>query len=171
VDLNLYSRSARRSLTAWDAVVPEVPQPPDIRDPLAYRRPDSSCATVDVIIPVYGSRALALRAIDSVLGATTREGFELVVVDDASPDLLLRAELQALAEAGLITLVENERNVGFVRAANRGFMLHPHRDVFLLNSDTRVFGDWLDRRLRLAWRRHLVRRREGDARGGSAGDP
>lgn len=201
VDLDLYSRSAGRSFSAWDAaafhyltvgsgrdlspragfspadyrrrnpdvavagyepfahwlrfgrregrdaVAPEVPQPPDIRDLLAHRRPDSSRATVDVIIPVYGSRALALRAIDSVLGATTRERFELVVVDDASPDPLLRGELQALAEAGLITLVENERNVGFVRAVNRGFALHPHRDVVLLNSDARVFGGWLDRLL------------------------
>jgi len=100
-----------------------------------------------VVIPVYGSRALALQAIDSVLGAPTRERFELVVVDDASPDPLLRGELQALAEAGLITLVENECNVGFVAAANRGIALHPHRDVVLLNSDARVFGDWLDRLL------------------------
>lgn len=129
------------------AVVAEIPPPPDIRDLLAHRRPDFTQGTVDVVVPVYGSRALALQAIDSVLGAATRERFELVVVDDASPDPLLRAELQALAEAGLITLIENERNVGFVGAANRGFALHPHRDVVLLNSDARVFGDWLDRLL------------------------
>lgn len=129
------------------AVAAAVPRPPDIRELLAHRRPDPSQATVDVVVPVYGSRALALQAIDSVLGAATRERFELVVVDDASPDPLLRGELQALAEAGLITLIENERNVGFVGAANRGLALHPHRDVVLLNSDARVFGDWLDRLL------------------------
>jgi len=128
-----------------DAAAPAYPRPPDIRHLLAHRRPDSSHATVDVVMPVYGSRALALQAIDSVLGAVTRESFELVVVDDASPDPLLRGELQALAEAGLITLLENERNVGFVGSVNRGFALHPRRDVVLLNSDTRVFGDWLDR--------------------------
>lgn len=130
-----------------DAAAPAAPPPPDIRHLLAHRRPNSSHATVDVVVPVYGSRALALQAIDSVLAAATRENFELVVVDDASPDPLLRGELQALAEAGLITLMENERNVGFVGAVNRGFALHPSRDVVLLNSDARVFGDWLDRLL------------------------
>ena len=130
-----------------DAAAQADPPPPDIRHLLAHRRPDTSHATVDVVVPVYGSRALALRAIDSVLAAATRESFELVVVDDASPDPLLRSELGALAEAGLITLIENERNVGFVGAVNRGLALHPRRDIVLLNSDTRVFGDWLDRLL------------------------
>lgn len=130
-----------------DGAAPADPPPPDIRRLLDHRRRDAAHATVDVVVPVYGGRALALQAIDSVLGAATRESFELVVVDDASPDPLLRSELQALAEAGLITLMENERNVGFVGAVNRGFALHPSRDVVLLNSDARVFGDWLDRLL------------------------
>jgi GT2 family glycosyltransferase len=130
-----------------DTAAPADPPPPEIRHLLAHRRPDTLHATVDVVVPVYGSRALALQAIDSVLGAVTRESFELVVVDDASPDPLLRSELRALADAGLITLMENERNVGFVGAVNRGVALHPRRDVVLLNSDARVFGDWLDRLL------------------------
>lgn len=130
-----------------DAMAPADPPIPDIRHLLGHRRPDAAQATVDVVMPVYGGRALALQAIDSVLGAATTEAFELVVVDDASPDPLLRSELQALAEAGLITLMENERNVGFVGSVNRGIALHPGRDVVLLNSDVRVFGDWLDRLL------------------------
>lgn len=129
------------------AAAPADPPMPDIRRLLGHRRPDTARATVDVVVPVYGGRALALQAIDSVLGAVTREAFELVVVDDASRDPLLRSELQALAEGGLITLMENERNIGFVGAVNRGIALHPGRDVVLLNSDTRVFGDWLDRLL------------------------
>lgn len=130
-----------------DSAAPADPPIPDIRHLLAHQRPDTAHATADVVVPVYGGRAVALQAIDSVLGATTREAFELVVVDDASPDPLLRSELQALAEAGLITLLENERNVGFVGTVNRGIALHPGRDVVLLNSDTRVFGNWLDRLL------------------------
>lgn len=126
---------------------PADPPPLDIRSLLGHRRRGVAHATVDVVMPVYGGRAMSLQAIDSVLGAATREAFELVVVDDASPDPLLRGELQALAEAGLITLMENERNVGFVGAVNRGVALHPGRDVVLLNSDVRVFGDWLYRLL------------------------
>lgn len=128
-----------------DAEIPEDPAPLDLARLLAYRRPDRSVAKVDVVMPVYGSRALVLQAIDSVLGAETREAYELVIVDDASPDPGLRRELEVLAAAGLITLLVNERNLGFVQSVNRGFAAHADRDVVLLNSDTKVFGDWLDR--------------------------
>lgn len=127
------------------AAVPADPAPVDIRHLLTHRSPETSRATVDIVMPVHNSRALTLQAIDSVLGAGTKEAYELVVVDDASPDPLLRGELDALSEAGLITLRSNERNLGFVKSVNRGFTLHPERDVVLLNSDARVFGDWLDR--------------------------
>jgi GT2 family glycosyltransferase len=91
---------------------------------------------------------LTLRSIHSVLAASVATPFQFVVVDDASPDPVLRRDLQFLAERGLFRLVTNERNVGFVRSVNRAFQLDARRDVVLLNSDTRVFGNWLDRLLR-----------------------
>jgi GT2 family glycosyltransferase len=100
---------------------------------------------IDVVVPVYGNRSLTLAAIGSALAAPNRTAHEVVVVDDASPDRLLSDDLQQLADAGLVTLLRNERNAGFVTSVNRGMALHPDRDVVLLNSDTRVFGDWLDR--------------------------
>ena len=66
-------------------------------------------------------------------------------MDDASPDPLLAAELRQLAEHGLVSLLVNGTNFGFVLIANRGLLLHENRDVVLLNSDTNVFGDWLDK--------------------------
>jgi GT2 family glycosyltransferase len=105
----------------------------------------ASAASVDVVVPVYGGRQLALQTIDSVLAAEGRTSYELIVVDDASPDPMLRSELRQLAEKGFLTLLTNERNIGFVGTANRGFALHADRDVVLLNSDTRVFDGWLDR--------------------------
>lgn len=129
------------------AMVPADPPTPDMRGLLERSPRDGAGARVDVIVPVHGGRALTLQAIASVLEATTREAFELVVVDDASPDSRLRGELQALAAAGLVTLLVNERNIGFVGSVNRGIGLHPDRDVVLLNSDARVFGNWLDRLL------------------------
>jgi len=129
------------------AVAPADPLVPDIRALLDRGQPGGARATVDVVVPVHGGRALTLQAIASVLEATTREACELVVVDDASPDPLLRGELQALAAAGQVTLLVNERNIGFVGSVNRGIGLHPGRDVVLLNSDARVFGNWLDRLL------------------------
>ncbi|HZB90955.1 MAG TPA: glycosyltransferase, partial [Stellaceae bacterium] len=99
---------------------------------------------IDVIVPVYGGGAETLACLDAVI-ATTAGKAQLVVVDDASPEPELADALQRLAAAGSITLLRNERNCGFPASANRGLALNPDRDAVLLNSDTVVFGDWLDR--------------------------
>lgn len=114
-------------------------------------RPDA--AEVDVVVPVYKGRVETLRCLRSVLAASGETPFELVVIDDASPDAELVGELRRLAEQGLFTLHANPRNRGYVHTVNRGMALHAGRDVVLLNSDTEVYDGWLDR-LRRAARRH-----------------
>ncbi len=42
-------------------------------------------------------------------------------------------------------MLENEHNLGFVATVNRGMALSDAHDVLLLNSDTEVANDWLDR--------------------------
>ena len=100
---------------------------------------------IDVIIPIYKGLAQTRRCIDSVLGSAQAAAFEIVAVDDASPDPDIVRYLDELAGRGRITLLRNESNLGFVRSVNRGMALHADRDVVLLNSDTEVANDWLDR--------------------------
>jgi GT2 family glycosyltransferase len=100
--------------------------------------------TTDIIIPVYGNREEALACIESVL-ATIDDTARVVVVDDASDDNTLTSALDRLEADGRIHLLRNEQNQGFVNSANRGMRLHPTNDAVLLNSDTRVFDDWLQR--------------------------
>ncbi|WP_198036715.1 glycosyltransferase [Halomonas sp. GT] len=100
---------------------------------------------IDIIIPVYKDKDLTLRCIASVLMAEYTTPIELVVINDKSPDPELTAELQKLAERGLISLYENAENLGFVGTVNKGMSLHGDRDVLLLNSDTEVYNHWLDR--------------------------
>lgn len=100
---------------------------------------------LDVIIPVYRGYDDTLACIHSVLTSENDTPYELVVIDDASPEPELSAALDKLAQMGLISLLRNEKNLGFVGTVNRGMALHPDRDVLLLNSDTLVFNDWVDR--------------------------
>ena len=100
---------------------------------------------IDVIIPVYKGLQQTRRCIDGVLKSRQATPFEIVAVDDASPDPDITRYLDELAAQGRITLVRNESNLGFVQSVNRGMALHPDRDVVLLNSDTEVANDWLDR--------------------------
>ena len=106
---------------------------------------------IDVIIPVYKGLAQTRRCIDSVLRSVQVTPFEIVAVDDASPDADITRYLDELASRRRITLVRNDSNLGFVQSVNRGMARHADRDVVLLNSDTEVANDWLDRLLRDAY--------------------
>jgi GT2 family glycosyltransferase/glycosyltransferase involved in cell wall biosynthesis len=123
---------------------------PLLDDVLAHAPRSQATAVVDVVVPVYAGLRDTLRCILSLLESRPQAPFEIVVVNDASPDLLLSSCLRLIAERGLITLLRNDTNQGFVRTANRGIARSPGRDVVLLNSDTEVYGDWLDRLRRAA---------------------
>ena len=115
----------------------------------ARRRPAGvTRQMVDVVVPVYGGGEATLACLDAVLAGGGE--FELVVIDDASPEPELSAMLRARAGGGEFTLLEHSTNLGFVASANRGLALHPDRDVVLLNSDTLVPPGWLDRLRRAA---------------------
>lgn len=105
---------------------------------------------VDVIVPVYRGLAETRACLESVLAAPVSTAFELIVVDDCSPEPEVGALVDDLAASGRIRLLRNERNLGFVASVNRAMALHPERDVVLLNSDTEVANDWLDRLRRAA---------------------
>lgn len=111
------------------------------------RRPwaDGARVSLDVIMPVYAGLIQTLGAIHAVLASRNKTAFELIVIDDASPDQDLVEHLRQIAGLGLITLIRNTQNLGFAATVNRGFARNPSRDVLLLNSDTVVHGNWLDR--------------------------
>jgi GT2 family glycosyltransferase len=100
---------------------------------------------IDVIVPAYRGFEQTRRCVESVLASVQRAPFALVVVDDASPEPAISRYLDSLAGEGRIELLRNESNQGFVRSVNRAMELHRDRDVVLLNSDTEVANDWLDR--------------------------
>ncbi|MCK5356080.1 MAG: glycosyltransferase, partial [Methyloprofundus sp.] len=104
-------------------------------------------AIVDVIIPVYQGYEETVQCIESVLTAKVTVAFQLIVLNDYSPDGRLKYKLQAMAQAQGFSLVENSENLGFVGTVNKGMRVHPDRDVVLLNSDTVVADGWLDRLL------------------------
>ena len=99
--------------------------------------PSQARRPVDIIIPVYRGAAETLACVASVLACKPR-GSRVLVVDDASPDARLVAELAKLAARQRITLLRQADNRGFPAAANAGMAAAQDRDVLLLNSDTLV---------------------------------
>lgn len=102
---------------------------------------------VDILIPVYTGRDATLECVHSVISSLShnRTAYNLIVLNDASPDQELAAALEKLGRQGKLRYLRNPANLGFIRNMNRGMALHPERDVIWLNADTRVHGDWIDR--------------------------
>ncbi|MEO0426577.1 MAG: glycosyltransferase [Pseudomonadota bacterium] len=108
-------------------------------DAQTFRQP------ADVIVCVHNSPEYVGPCLDSVL-ETLGLSDRLIIVDDGSA-----AETQEICEAARekaaerVVLLRREQGSGFCKAANAGMRLATAETLVLLNSDTLVLGDWLDR--------------------------
>lgn len=100
---------------------------------------------VDVVIPVYRGREETLACIESVINGRGSIPYRIVAIFDCGPEQELLEDLVNLRQQGLIDLLENNNNMGFVASVNRGMEYSTCNDVVLLNSDTLVPPLWLDR--------------------------
>ncbi len=106
--------------------------------------PASTRPEVSVIIPVYGKVDYTLRCLASIASNPSRAEFEVIVVDDCSPD----DSFDVLAKVRGIRLQHNEHNQGFIRSCNNGSNAARGDYLYFLNNDTEVTSGWLDELLR-----------------------
>jgi len=111
---------------------------------------------ISVIVPVHAGLDETLNCLRSVIETIESSWVTLVVVYDQGPEPALLAALQGLAEKRQITLLVNDRNLGFPASVNRGMALRRNDDVVLLNADAEVHGDWLDRLAAAAYARNDI---------------
>ena len=108
---------------------------------------------VDIVLPVYRDLEITRNCIESVLASVNRTPVRLHIYNDCSPEPAVTAYLRKVAASAdtRVNLVENVKNLGFVGTVNAGMALaisHPDSlGALLLNSDTIVSGDWVDRLL------------------------
>lgn len=138
--------------TAQSTPVSGAGTPPADQPGITRGRP-SVTHPVDVIVPVYMGLEDTRRCILSALASPCQTPWRLVVINDASPEPAVTQWLREIAASEpRIVLLENPENLGFVGTVNRGMALSADADVLLLNSDTEVANDWLDRLCAAAYR-------------------
>lgn len=115
-----------------------------VQTPMSYPSSKYSTTIIDVIIPIYKGLDETQACIKSVLHSANQANFELILINDCSPEPELTEWLRAIKELPRVRLIENLENLGFVATVNKGMALSEN-DVLLLNSDTEVADGWLDR--------------------------
>src|SRR5665811_2423277 len=88
--------------------------------------------SIDVIVVTYNSAAEIEACLACVRGSTDVD--RLIVVDNASSD----GSAGAARRAGADLVLENDRNVGFATAVNRGLEACAAEYVLLLNPDAEL---------------------------------
>lgn len=146
------TRPIARMKGRFDRMLGTAPLENALAAPIAKPMPiEPSKHPVDIIVPVYRGIEDTRRCLESVLAAPGQTAWRLIVINDCSPEPEVTQWLREFAcRDERITLLENGENLGFVATVNRGMSLSKDNDVLLLNSDTEVANDWLDRLQRAA---------------------
>lgn len=113
-------------------------EPEKVGDP--FELPCLGSPLVSIVIPVYGKIAYTYHCLRSLWSHESRYSFEVIVVDDKSPD----NTADVLKTIGGLRVVTNEENLGFIRSCNSGARQARGQLLVMLNNDTVVRPGWLD---------------------------
>lgn len=104
---------------------------------------------VSIIILTWNGIEYTKKCLTSLKENTDYNNYEVIVVDNGSTD----GTIEYLETLDWITLVKNEKNLGFVKGNNIGLKLVKDNDVVLLNNDIIISQkDWLSKLAESAYR-------------------
>ncbi len=106
---------------------------------------------LSIIIVSFGTKDVTLACLKSIFDFTSDINFEVIVVDNGSPDDSPVAISKFAQGKKNLTLIESKVNLGFGGANNLGAASARGRHILFLNSDTLLVGNdlpyyvhWLD---------------------------
>jgi len=102
---------------------------------------------VSIIIVAWNVRELLYNCLKSVYDQTKGIDFEVIYVDNASEDGSVEMVLKEFPE---VKILENGKNEGFIKASNQGIEISKGRYVLLLNSDTVILDNAVEKMVKFA---------------------
>lgn len=146
------------ALRGWRGTLSRIRQefqPPPARDDslelialdepfVPFALPSAGQPVVSVVIPVHGKREYTVACLRSLARRGAGVPFEVIVIDDASPD----DTVAVLGQIEGLRLLRNGENLGFVGSCNAGAAAARGEFVVFLNNDTQVTAGWIDALLR-----------------------
>lgn len=103
---------------------------------------------LSIIIVNYNTYTLTKQTIDSVIDKKLPFEYEIMLVDNASMDdsmVKLQEDYKDIIREGLLKITLNNVNLGFAKANNIGMRKSKGEYILLLNSDTYVVEDCLQK--------------------------
>ncbi|MFK4136210.1 glycosyltransferase [Pseudomonas luteola] len=112
----------------------------------------NSGENVAVIVPVYDGYIETAECLDSIFKSINTANFDLIIVNDASPNADINEYLAWLRQTSRYNFkyFRKIKNGGFSEAVNIGFVAAGERDVVIVNADAVVQDNWLDKLIRCA---------------------
>jgi len=94
-----------------------------------------------ISIVSYNSLFFLRECLDSIFANPPETEYEIIVVDNASGDGTVKFVKENYPD---VTMIPNDRNIGFAAANNRAIERSNSKYIILMNSDCRVFKGSLD---------------------------
>ncbi|MBE2255297.1 MAG: glycosyltransferase family 2 protein [Ignavibacteria bacterium] len=99
---------------------------------------------VSIIIVSWNTKKLLENCINSIYNETKKYSFEIIVVDNDSPDNSAGMVKEFFPD---VVLIANKTNNGFAPANNQGIKIAKGENILLLNPDTVVINNAIDKML------------------------
>ena len=101
---------------------------------------------ISIVMPSYSSEFFLHKTINSIINQTIKN-WELIIVDDCSPDNSNEVIKSYIAKNSQIKLIQLEKNMGPSAARNRGIKESKGRYIAFLDSDDIWASDKLEQQL------------------------
>ncbi|MHA1819922.1 MAG: glycosyltransferase family 2 protein [Promethearchaeota archaeon] len=98
---------------------------------------------VSIIIISFNDAEYLMNLIPSIKENTNYKNYEIIIIDNGNQKDLRTTGIKKLLDFCPYKIIRNEKNIGFGRANNVGLRYAQGKYLLLLNSDVKVFKNWV----------------------------